>query len=129
MEMPQNWQPSAANEVVVVDGEVIGNDQNGRSVAVHSLAIVPEYQGKGIGRALMDAYIQYIKSAAVSADRIVIIAHDHLIQFYESIGFRTQGPSSCHFGGGGWCDMVCLTKHVKVSNQTNICLDYGSLSV
>jgi GNAT superfamily N-acetyltransferase len=109
MEMPQDWQLLAPNEVVIVDGEVAGNDRNGGSVAVHSLAIVPEYQGNGIGRALMDAYILYIKSAAVSANRIVIIAHDHLIRFYESIGFQTQGPSSCQFGGGGWSDMVRLS--------------------
>ena len=111
MEMPKNWQPptnNAEDETCVVDGQVIGNDKNGRKVAVHSLAVVPEYQGKGIGRALMNEYIRYISGFSASVDGVVIIAHGHLIRFYESCGFENLGPSPCAFGGGGWYDMVRL---------------------
>ncbi|KAI9046017.1 uncharacterized protein KD926_005963 [Aspergillus affinis] len=105
MEMPENWTSLPADEVVTVIGEAVGSESHGGSVAVHSLAVVPEYQGKGVGRALFNAYIEYIKSGAVRADRIVVIAHDHLIRFYESFGFRNEEPSACAFGGGGWFDM------------------------
>ena len=106
MEMPKHW--NGGHDVVVLDGQVIGNDANGHNIGVHSLAIRPEYQGKGVGRSLMAAYIEYVRSSMESSESIVIIAHDHLIQFYESFGFKNLGPSPCAFGGGGWYDMVSL---------------------
>ncbi|KAK1142924.1 hypothetical protein N8T08_007165 [Aspergillus melleus] len=106
--MPENWTSLAADEVVTVNGEAIGSEPHGGSVAVHCLAVVPEFQGKGVGRALFNAYIEYIKSGVVRADRIVIIAHDHLIRFYESFEFGNEGPSACAFGGGGWFDMELI---------------------
>lgn len=110
MEMPQDWQLLADDEVVMVNGEVVGSEPKGGSVAVHSLAIKPAYQGKGVGRSLMNAYIEYMKSGAVHAEQIVIIAHDHLIRFYESVGFENRGPSACQFGDGGWFDLVCTIR-------------------
>ncbi|KAE8415276.1 acyl-CoA N-acyltransferase [Aspergillus pseudocaelatus] len=104
MEMPKNWDGS--RDVVQVNGEAVGNDVNGRFVGVHSLAIRTGYQGKGLGRALMDEYIESARNGIESAQSIVIIAHDHLIRFYESFGFKNLGPSPCAFGGGGWYDMV-----------------------
>ncbi|KAE8140915.1 acyl-CoA N-acyltransferase [Aspergillus pseudotamarii] len=103
MEMPEHW--SGSRDVVQVNGAVIGNDVNGRFVGVHSLAIRTGYQGKGLGRALMDKYIEYARTGTESAQSIVIIAHDHLIRFYESFGFKNLGPSPCAFGRGGWYDM------------------------
>ncbi|KAL1879539.1 hypothetical protein Plec18167_003996 [Paecilomyces lecythidis] len=100
MDMPQTWD--GGNEAVILDGEVIGNDPNGRNIGVHSLAIRSEYQGKGIGRALMNEYVRYLRSSPALADNIVIITYDRLIKFYESVGFRNLGISDCTFGGGGW---------------------------
>lgn len=44
----------------------------------------------------------------VPAERVVLIAHGHLVKFYESAGFENRGPSPCQFAGGGWFDLVCL---------------------
>lgn len=115
MSMPENWQTLARNAAFKVDGEVIGNDPNGASIAIHSVAISPEYQGKGVGKALVAAYIQYIKDAQVLADCIMLIAHDYLIRFYESTGFKNCGSSHCQFAGGGWFDLV-----PKFPNPTSI---------
>ncbi|KAL2815660.1 hypothetical protein BJX63DRAFT_430596 [Aspergillus granulosus] len=102
MELPADWK---TERLTVVDGETVGHDEAGTSIAIHSLAVSPEHQGKGVGSTLMKSYIQRIREAAI-ADRIVIIAHDHLVQFYESLGFTNRGPSKCQFGGGGWTDLA-----------------------
>ncbi|CAG8404854.1 unnamed protein product [Penicillium salamii] len=104
MEMPERW--TGSSDTVTMDNQVIGNDAKGRFLGVHSLAIRSEYQGMGLGRALMNEYILYAGQSIESAQSIVIIAHDHLIKFYESFGFKNLGPSPCAFGGGGWYDMV-----------------------
>ncbi|KAK3678280.1 hypothetical protein LTR78_001575 [Recurvomyces mirabilis] len=86
-------------------GSLPGHKEIGRTLCIHSLAVLPGYQGRGLGRTLMKAYLQRIESHGV-ADRVALIAHEHLIKFYEGFGFVNQGGSKCQFGGGGWFDMV-----------------------
>lgn len=87
------------------DDHKLGHKEDGRTICVHSLAVLPDYQGHGLGSTLMLAYIQRIELQSL-ADRLALIAHDHLIPFYEKLGFENKGPSAAQFGGGGWYDMV-----------------------
>ncbi|KAL4875309.1 hypothetical protein BJY04DRAFT_166557 [Aspergillus karnatakaensis] len=102
MELPADWKTERST---VVDGETVGHDENGSTIAIHSLAVLREHQGKQVASTLMKSYIQRIREAAI-ADRIVLISHDHLVPFYLSLGFENRGPSKCQFGGGGWTDLV-----------------------
>ncbi|KXT01180.1 hypothetical protein AC578_592 [Pseudocercospora eumusae] len=83
----------------------LGHKEEGRTVCIHSLAVLPEYQKRGLGQTLMKAYLQRIESHGV-ADRAALIAHEHLIPYYEKLGFENKGPSKAQFGGGGWFDMI-----------------------
>jgi GNAT superfamily N-acetyltransferase len=85
----------------------LGHQDQGSTIAIHSLAVLPEHQGKGIGSTLLKAYIQRIKDAAI-ADRIALLSHDDLVPFYTALGFENSGVSDCTFGGGGWNDLVII---------------------
>ncbi|KAJ5646068.1 hypothetical protein N7490_002440 [Penicillium lividum] len=102
MRLPKDWQ---GERWTVEDGQAVGHEECGGTIAIHSLAVLPEHQGKQVGSTLMKSYIHRIREAQI-ADRIAIIAHDHLVPFYESFGFENHGPSQCQFGGGGWVDLV-----------------------
>ena len=93
-----------------------GHHENGRTIAVHSLGVLPEFQKKGLGKIIMKSYIQRIESSGIS-DRIALLAHEHLIKFYESLGFENRGKSEVGFGGGGWTNMVIdiLDPHIDVT--------------
>ena len=54
---------------------------------------------------MLKSYVQRMEASGIG-DRIILLAHDELIKFYESSGFRDQGQSDVKFGGGGWNDMV-----------------------
>ncbi|KAH9831316.1 polyamine acetyltransferase [Teratosphaeria destructans] len=83
----------------------IGHKEEGRTICIHSLAVLPEYHRRGLATTLMQAYLQRIESHGV-ADRVALIAHEHLIGFYEKFGFVNKGRSEAQFGGGGWFDLV-----------------------
>lgn len=83
----------------------LGHKEEGRTVCIHSLAVLPEYQKRSLGKTLLKAYLQRIESHGV-ADRAALIAHEHLIPYYEKLGFENKGPSKAQFGGGGWFDMI-----------------------
>ncbi|KAJ5651272.1 uncharacterized protein N7484_004995 [Penicillium longicatenatum] len=102
MRLPSDWK---SERWTFECGQAVGHEEGGRTIAIHSLAVLPEHQGKQVGSTLMKSYIHRIREAQI-ADRIAIIAHDHLVPFYESFGFESHGPSKCQFGGGGWVDLV-----------------------
>ncbi|KAJ5666794.1 hypothetical protein N7462_011203 [Penicillium macrosclerotiorum] len=102
MRLPSDWQNQ---RWTLEDDQAVGHEEGGSTIAIHSLAVLPSHQGKQVGSTLMKSYIHRIREAQI-ADRIAIIAHDHLVPFYESFGFEARGPSKCQFGGGGWTDLV-----------------------
>ncbi|GAD95907.1 acetyltransferase, GNAT family [Paecilomyces variotii No. 5] len=104
MSLPPNWETRGRNSDDCDELEP-GHHEWGSTICVHSLAVVPEHQGKKIGSTLMKSYVQRIKEAEI-ADRIALLAHDDMIGFYENLGFENRGPSKCQFGGGGWSDMI-----------------------
>ncbi|TKA31441.1 hypothetical protein B0A50_02288 [Salinomyces thailandicus] len=82
-----------------------GHNQAGRTLALHSLAVLPAYQNRGLGRTLLLAFLQRTEALDLG-DRVALLAHEALVPFYEKFGFVKQGRSACGFGGGGWWDMV-----------------------
>ncbi|KAK2800148.1 hypothetical protein FQN50_008243 [Emmonsiellopsis sp. PD_5] len=105
MGLPPNWQDKTSTLGTSNGSEPLGHQDQGSTIALHSLAVLPEHQGKRLGTTLLKAYTQRIKDAQI-ADRIALLAHEHLIPFYTGLGFENQGLSDCTFGGGGWYSLV-----------------------
>ena len=101
MGFPEDWHLKTHST------SVQGHQEGGRSILIHSLAVSKPYQGIGLGSIILKAYLQRMESSGI-ADRTALIAHDHVIKFYEKLGFENKGESKCKFGSGGWYDMVGL---------------------
>lgn len=97
MECPVDWSTRPS--------ERRGHEDDGRTIAIHTLAALPDFKGRGLGKILMKSYIQRMETAGI-ADRIALLARDHLVKYYEGLGFRNIGKSEVAFAGGGWNDMV-----------------------
>ena len=108
MNIPEDWQTRKRSLPDAGEKNYVGHEDQGSTVALHSLAVKAEHQRKRVGSTLMKSYIQRIKEAQI-ADRIALLAHDHMVPFYEALGFENCGPSACTFGGGGWFDMVSFS--------------------
>lgn len=91
----------------------VGHQEDGRTIAIHSLAVLPGYQKKGLGTILMKDYIQRMVESE-TADRIAILTYGNLVRWYQdTFGFQRKGESGTTFGGGEWVDMVCLMRMGK----------------
>jgi ribosomal protein S18 acetylase RimI-like enzyme len=106
MEVPSDWKTSGAST-----GK-IGHQEEGRTVAVHSLAVLPSLQNRGLGSTLLKAFVQRL-GYVQAADRVVLLAHGELVKFYEKLGFENKGPSKATFGGGNWVDMASYTMNLS----------------
>ncbi|EDN10652.1 conserved hypothetical protein [Histoplasma mississippiense (nom. inval.)] len=106
MGIPPNWRDKSSSRLQSSNwSEQPGHQDQGSTIALHSLAVLPEHQGKRLGSTLLKAYVQRIRDAEI-ANRIALLSHGHLIPFYTSLGFKNRGLSDCTFGGGGWYNMV-----------------------
>lgn len=101
MAVPENWQETWPAE------STAGHKEHGRTLAIHSFAVLPGYQRRGLGTTLLKAYVQRMVEGEV-ADRISILAYDHLVPYYQRMGFDHKGKSSSTHGGENWNDMVSV---------------------
>lgn len=69
MDYPKDWNSEHPTK------SELGHQEAGRTIVLHSVAILPQFQGKGFGRVLLKAYIQQMGGAGI-ADRLALIAHD-----------------------------------------------------
>jgi len=102
MDAPENWQENRQAETGV------GHKENGRTLAIHSFAVLPAYQRRGLGTTLLKAYVQRMVEGEV-ADRISILTYEHLVPYYRVMGFKNLGKSDSKHGGTSWIDMVCVS--------------------
>lgn len=78
--------------------------EDGDYQAVFGLDVIPNYQGKGIAKLLMNTLIEETKSAGKKG--VILTCKENLIPFYEKFGFRNKGISESAHGGVTWYDMV-----------------------
>ena len=103
MDLPQSWQDSTSPST-----ENRGHEENGRTIAIHTLGVLPAYKDQGLAKTIMKSYEQRMETSGI-ADRIALLAHGHLIKMYEGMGFENRGKSDVKFGGGGWNSLVSIT--------------------
>ena len=85
-------------EKAIALGRVIWD--HGYSILISDVIVAPEYQGKGLGRKLMDEIMAYIRSLLKPGYRIMIslMAAENKQGFYKKFGF-IERPSDL-FGPG-----------------------------
>lgn len=71
-------------------GMICAMDDSVMNAYIHYLLVNPDYQGKGIGRKLVDMAKEKYKDFL----RIVLIAYNEEIGFYESCGFTKNEIAS-----------------------------------
>ncbi|MGZ4380469.1 MAG: N-acetyltransferase family protein [Gaiellaceae bacterium] len=90
--------------VAVVDGRIVGFATL-LAGELEDLFVDPGWMRRGIGRALV------LDAAAVARgqglQRIDVIANDHALGFYESLGFVRDGPAETAFGRGSRMHLAC----------------------
>jgi GNAT superfamily N-acetyltransferase len=77
-----------------------------QTVCIHAICVEMQSRQKGIATQLLKEYINRFRARAeagsVPYKRIVLIAHDNLIAFYENAGFRNLGKSQVVHGSLPW---------------------------
>ncbi|CCK69942.1 polyamine acetyltransferase KNAG_0D01910 [Huiozyma naganishii CBS 8797] len=94
---------------ITLEGMELTHDESSDIIAIHSVVIHPDYQKKNLATLLLTDYIQKLSNQEVGA-KIVIIAHEPLVPFYERVGFQVVGENKSvskdpSFASTKWIDM------------------------
>ena len=80
-----------------------GAGENGTTLAILGLAVLPDRRRQGIAAQLMHAYLGRARQGGM--ERVVLTCKENLIPFYEQFGFVNRGVSQSVHGGVVWYDM------------------------
>lgn len=81
--------------------------QNEEVAVLHIFAIRPAYQGKGVGRKLIEAAIILAKEQKKKAVRLdALESNTPAHQLYEGLGFTYRGRKHLYAENTGWTDFV-----------------------
>ncbi|MEA1885770.1 MAG: GNAT family N-acetyltransferase [Bacteroidota bacterium] len=64
---------------------------DGRRLYLHHFGILPEYQGKGLSRHLLEASLEYVKETAYQVKLEVHSSNKVAINLYKKYGFKYLG--------------------------------------
>ncbi|MBR4320203.1 MAG: GNAT family N-acetyltransferase, partial [Oscillospiraceae bacterium] len=76
------------------------HDENGSYQMILSLAVAPEFQGKGYGKALLHHFLESAKKQHRKG--VTLTCKKELIPFYTKAEFCNQGRSASVHGGFEW---------------------------
>ena len=81
-----------------------GHEPNGCNQMIFGLAVLPEYQCRGIGAMLMHRIISFAREQGMK--NVVLTCKAHKVAYYEKFGFVNLGVSVSNHGGAQWFEMV-----------------------
>ncbi|MGE1080630.1 GNAT family N-acetyltransferase, partial [Bacillus subtilis] len=61
---------------------------------VVDIAVKPEHQGRGLGKAIMNALMEHVKSEFPASAYVSLIADVPANKLYEKFGFKETAPRS-----------------------------------
>jgi diamine N-acetyltransferase len=93
--------------LAVQDGDPLGfisyelNYKSEVETMIHKLYLLPQSQGKGIGKALIDAVSDISKNNNCSGLRLKVFIHNpKAVGFYQKLGFMVVGTEQTDIGSG-----------------------------
>lgn len=83
------------------------NLKDDEAASLHILAVVPEYQGKGISKKMMEEIILLVRKNGKKALRLDVLASNVPAQrMYERLGFEYCGKQNLYAENTGWTDFL-----------------------
>jgi ribosomal protein S18 acetylase RimI-like enzyme len=83
--------------------QLIGHEPDGKNMIVFALAVLPEFQKRGIARQLMARFVE--EARARKKENVSLLCKQQLIAYYERMGFVHVGLSKSTHGGAEWHEM------------------------
>lgn len=82
------------------------HNPDGKNVMICSVAVLPEYRGRGIAREMVRLFLDRERQQGKS--KAILTCVPGKVQMYEKFGFTDSGESESTWGGEKWHEMECI---------------------
>ena len=89
--------------------QLIGHDIHGRNMVIFALAVLPEFQKRGIAKQLILRFVE--EAGRNKKEKVMLMCKHYLIPYYEALGFIHVGLSCSTHGGAEWHEMLLSLKN------------------
>ena len=91
--------PNSQHAVVVErDGEIVGMGRiigdGGTAFQITDIAVLPDHQGKGLGKRIVAALVDWLRANAPPTAYVSLIADGEAHKLYAQFGFAPTAPAS-----------------------------------
>lgn len=83
--------------------QLIGHDAGGGNMVVFALVVLPAFQKRGIARQLMSRFTY--EARRLKKQKVLLLCKQHLIAYYQGMGFTHAGLSKSTHGNAEWHEM------------------------
>jgi ribosomal protein S18 acetylase RimI-like enzyme len=83
--------------------QLIGHDPDGKNMVIFALAVLPEFQKRGIAKRLVQRFVE--EARRNKKEKVFLMCKQHLIVYYKGMGFDHVGLSRSTHGGSQWHEM------------------------
>jgi len=92
------------------------NYQGLKTLRIHKIYVLPEIQGKGIGKKMIDFAEKLAISYDCSAINLNVNRYNNAVDFYKHIGFSIAKTEDIDIGNGYLMEDYLMEKEVKITN-------------
>jgi ribosomal protein S18 acetylase RimI-like enzyme len=92
-----NFAGGATHFAIVVDGVragIVRIAEHDEAIALEQIALLPQFQGKGIGTALIESLIEQASTTCKAIDLSVFVSNLGARRLYERLGFQVVSESN-----------------------------------
>ena len=86
------------NEKPVAFASYSAKENNPHIIKLHKIYILPNQQGKGIGKLLINYIVEDIKPCSIL--QLNVNRHNNALHFYQKLGFKITGEEDIDIGNG-----------------------------
>jgi ribosomal protein S18 acetylase RimI-like enzyme len=92
--LPASWCAACLRQQdqLIGMGRIVGD--GGLFLQVVDIAVLPDYQGRGLGKRIMAALMGRLRERAPVGAVVTLLADGEAYRLYESFGFRLSAPRS-----------------------------------
>jgi ribosomal protein S18 acetylase RimI-like enzyme len=93
------WKNGLNHEIIIYGNQPCGYGsykETGDAMIFHSLAILPEFQGRGIGTRILNERIEEAKKKKIPA-RFQVLKANRAMDLYKNQGAKITGETETHF--------------------------------
>ena len=110
--LEEQWTAGCRFFVLEIEGVEVGyysTELKNNELFLHKLYLKPEFQGKGLGKFLLNQVVREARDNELKTIRLTVNRNNKSVKVYESFGFKIESEADFDIGNGYFMNDYIMT--------------------